>query len=89
MAGVSLKEGDTFPLSVQVENILGNCTQMNSSLVVISEFPLWVHMTLYDTLIYVFECMIYCLLTYVGIYKRVCERVYGCYIHACTNFNIS
>ena len=41
MTGVLLEEGDIFPCSVQVENELGNSTQINSSLAVISEFPTW------------------------------------------------
>ena len=38
LIGVLLREGDTFPFSVQVENELGNSTQIDSSLVGISEF---------------------------------------------------
>ena len=32
-----LREGDVFTLSVQVENELGNCTQVDTSVVVLCE----------------------------------------------------
>ena len=38
LLGVVLKEGNTFQLSVQVEGELGNSTQVDSSLAIISEF---------------------------------------------------
>ena len=48
-----LRGGDTFPFSVQVENELGNSSQVDSSLVGISEFRTYDYV--YDT--FVFECM--------------------------------
>ena len=53
LIGVVLRGGDTFSFSVQVENELGNSTQVDSSLVGISEFRTCDYV--YDT--FVFECM--------------------------------
>ena len=58
MTGVLLEEGDIFPCSVQVENELGNSTQINSSLAIISEFPTWVHVFDIRIMYIIFECII-------------------------------